>query len=41
MIIYISNKPQSLKNKARYRTVVNANYKYLTSSWKLVGKGFF
>ena len=37
--IYISNKPQYLKNKARYGRVGNGKYKYLTSSWKL--EGFF
>ena len=36
-IIYISNKPQYLKNKARYGRVGNDKHKYLTSSWKLEG----
>ena len=37
-IIYISNKPQYLKNEVIYTVrVTNANHKYLTSSLKLEG----
>ena len=39
MIIFISNKPQYLKNEALNRTVVDADLKYLTSYLKI--KCFF